>query len=101
MNDDEPCGLEDEIHEPTYSVIFIGGVAHGKSLPDPKSKYWNVPRTEQIPVRDTVAGNFLGDPLNVDVYRRERVRLRGLYRNIIIYVLDSLTIEQAIAKMVN
>lgn len=101
MNDDESSGSEDEMHELTCSVIFIGGVAHGKRLPDPKSKYWNVPRTEQFSETDTVAGSFLGDPLNVDVYRRERVRLRGLYRNIIIYVLDSLTIEQAIAKMVN
>jgi len=79
------------------SVLFIGGLADGQRRPDPESPYWKV--AGDAPA--TRADHDFSKPFEYvrteDLYRRER--LRSGREEWVIYVLDSLTTEQAMGTM--
>ena len=82
----------------TFSVLFIGGLADGQRRPDPESQYWKVAGDAPIPRADHDYSKPFEYVRNEEVYRRER--LRSGREEWVIYVLASLTTEQAMGKLV-
>jgi hypothetical protein len=80
------------------NALFIGGLADGQRRPDPKSQYWKMAAAAPIPRADHDFSKSFEDVRNEDVYRRER--LRSGREEWVIYVIDSLTTEQAMGKLV-
>lgn len=80
------------------SVLFIGGLADGQRRPDPESQYWKVAGAAPVPCADHDFSKPFEYVRNEALYRRER--LRSGREEWVIYVLDSLTTEQAMGKLV-
>jgi hypothetical protein len=83
----------------TCSVLFIGGLADGQRRPDPESHYWKVAGAAPVPRADHDFSTPFEYTRNEDLYRRER--LRSGREEWVIYVLDKLTTEQAMGKLVH
>ena len=96
QNDDEAS--DGMLPARNYSVLFLGGIADGQRRPDPERQYWKVAGAAPIPRADHDFSTPFEYVRNEDVYRRER--LRSGREEWVIYVLDSLTTEQAMGKLV-
>ena len=81
------------------SALFIGGLADGKRMKDPGQQYWKVAGDMPVPRYNTVPMHPVEITRNEATYRREKLTAAG--KVWIIYVLDSLTIAQAMGKLVS
>lgn len=79
------------------SVLFIGGLADGRRLPDPGHRYWKMAEDAPLP-------RYYADPAPVEYTRAEAVYRRETIQSgrdhVVFYVLDSLETVQAIRKLV-
>lgn len=80
------------------SVLFIGGVADGRRIPDPEERYWKMQADFPVIPFDYPASAPIEIRREEYVYRRERIRAER--EEYVIYVCDRMSAFQAIGKLV-
>jgi hypothetical protein len=80
------------------SVLFIGGVADGRRIPDPGERYWKMQADFPVMPFDYPTSAPTEIRREESVYRRELIRAEG--EDCVIYVCDRLSVFEAIGKLI-
>jgi len=77
--------------------LFIGGVWDGKVMPDPILPVWRVREPLDLEIKSSFRGD---EEIRVWTYRRAEIEISG-NASAIIYVEESITLDEVIVKILN